>query len=291
MGRTDFNPEWYGAQAKVLTSNEDQMVVDYGCNGRGIVKSYKLFDGIQLCFLDFETDESMKAQKFNPDIIQVTHCQTGRYECEFTNHTVAYLPKGYFSIAATAYLPASFSFPLGKYYGVSLVIDRQALSEETRRIMQTIPINLDKIGATLGLETRWYVSECLALRVEDISLPAREIKVRHGKGNKMRVVYFGDKVVNAVREYLRNRPKTENPYLFPGRGDSHLTRSQVNRIFNEHSESITPHTLRHFFCSNALENGYTIADLANQAGHSNVHTTLLYTNPTREKMKEKANRL
>lgn len=150
MGRTDFNPEWYGAQAKVLTSNEDQMVVDYGCNGRGIVKSYKLFDGIQLCFLDFETDESMKAQKFNPDIIQVTHCQTGRYECEFTNHTVAYLPKGYFSIAATAYLPASFSFPLGKYYGVSLVIDRQALSEETRRIMQTIPINLDKIGATLG---------------------------------------------------------------------------------------------------------------------------------------------
>ena len=84
MGRTDFNPEWYGAQAKVLTSNEDQMVVDYGCNGRGIVKSYKLFDGIQLCFLDFETDESMKAQKFNPDIIQVTHCQTGRYECEFT---------------------------------------------------------------------------------------------------------------------------------------------------------------------------------------------------------------
>ena len=53
MGRTDFNPEWYGAQAKVLTSNEDQMVVDYGCNGRGIVKSYKLFDGIQLCFPRF----------------------------------------------------------------------------------------------------------------------------------------------------------------------------------------------------------------------------------------------
>ena len=85
------------------------------------------------------------------------------------------------------------------------------------------------------------ISECLALRVEDISLPAREIKVRHGKGDKMRVVYFGDKVVNAVREYLRNRPKTENPYLFPGRGDSHLTRSQVNRIFNAHSASITPH--------------------------------------------------
>ncbi len=135
------------------------------------------------------------------------------------------------------------------------------------------------------------ISECLELRMEDVSLQAREITVRHGKGDKMRVVYFGDKVVNAVREYLRSRPKTENPYLFPGRGNSHLTRGQVNRIFNAHSTSITPHTLRHFFCSNALENGYSIGELANQAGHSNIHTTLLYTNPTREKMKEKANML
>ena len=135
------------------------------------------------------------------------------------------------------------------------------------------------------------ISECLELRMGDISLAAREITVRHGKGDKMRVVYFGNKVANAVREYLKSRPATENPYLFPGRGDSHLTRGQVNRIFNAHSASITPHTLRHFFCSNALENGYSIGELANQAGHSNVHTTLLYTNPTREKMKEKANLL
>lgn len=135
------------------------------------------------------------------------------------------------------------------------------------------------------------ISECLELRVEDVSLQARQITVRHGKGDKMRVVYFGDKVVNAVREYLRSRPQTENPYLFPGRGDGHLTRGQVNRIFNAHSNAITPHTLRHFFCSNALENGYSIDELANQAGHSNVHTTLLYTNPTRKKMKEKANLL
>ena len=77
------------------------------------------------------------------------------------------------------------------------------------------------------------ISECLALRVEDISLPAREIKVRHGKGDKMRVVYFGDKVVNAVREYLRNRPKTENPYLFPGQPD-------LQRVFRVHHPAHPP---------------------------------------------------
>lgn len=95
MGNASFNQDWYGMQAKVLTQSDDCVVVDYGCKGRGIVKNYNLFEGIQLCFLDFESDESMKTQKFNPDIIQITHCQAGRYECEFANHTVSYLPEGY----------------------------------------------------------------------------------------------------------------------------------------------------------------------------------------------------
>ena len=46
------------------------------------------------------------------------------------------------------------------------------------------------------------ISECLQLRMEDVSLKAKEIAVRRGKGDKMRVVFIGDKVVNAVREYL-----------------------------------------------------------------------------------------
>lgn len=71
MEKVNFNPEWYGVQAKVLSRSERQLVVDYGCNGRGIVKNYSLFEGIQLCFLDFETDESMRTQKFNPDILQI----------------------------------------------------------------------------------------------------------------------------------------------------------------------------------------------------------------------------
>lgn len=40
-----------------------------------------------------------------------------------------------------------------------------------------------------------------------------------------------------------------------------------------------------------LENGYTIHEVANQAGHSNVQTTLIYSNPTAKEMKEKANKL
>lgn len=175
-------------------------------------------------------------------------------------------------------------------YASPSTVDRGEVERFRQEILENNGIR-DYAIVTILAYAGLRISECLELRMGDISLAAREITVRHGKGDKMRVVYFGDKVLNAVREYLKSRPETENPYLFPGRGDSHLTRGQVNRIFNAHSASITPHTLRHFFCSNALENGYSIGELANQAGHSNVHTTLLYTNPTKEKMKEKANLL
>ena len=76
------------------------------------------------------------------------------------------------------------------------------------------------------------ISECLALTPEDVSLTAKEITVRHGKGDKTRVVFIGDKVVNAVREYLKNRSDTGSPYLFISRRGGALSRGQVNRIFN-----------------------------------------------------------
>lgn len=61
------------------------------------------------------------------------------------------------------------------------------------------------------------ISEALNLRIGDIDLAAREITVQHGKGDKMRVVFIGDKVVAAIREYIQERLDTDSPYLFLSR--------------------------------------------------------------------------
>lgn len=132
-------------------------------------------------------------------------------------------------------------------------------------------------------------SECVRLKMEDVDLTAREIRVV-GKGDKYRLVYLNDKTVHAIREYLKVR-RPYSPYLFSSRQGQMLSVSRVNQIFNKYSDTITPKTLRHYFCSNALENGYSIHEVANQAGHSNIQTTLLYSNPSAREMKEKANRL
>ena len=132
-------------------------------------------------------------------------------------------------------------------------------------------------------------SECANLRLDQVNLVSKELRIV-GKGDKHRLVYINDKTVHAIREYLKERD-SDSPYLFVSRQSGKMSPSRINQIFNQYSNVITPKTLRHYFCSHALESGYSIHELANQAGHSNVQTTLIYSNPTAKEMKEKANRL
>ena len=109
-------------------------------------------------------------------------------------------------------------------------------------------------------------SECVNLRLDQINLIAKEIYVV-GKGDKQRT-------------------------LFVSRQSEKMAASRINQIFNQYSDIITPKMLRHYFCSHALDTGdYKIHEVANQAGHSNVQTTLIYSNPSARQMKEKANKL
>ena len=57
------------------------------------------------------------------------------------------------------------------------------------------------------------VSELVKLRVEDIDWRARSIRVLKGKGGKDRVVLFGSRAAEAMREYLAWRP-SRSGYLF-----------------------------------------------------------------------------
>lgn len=132
-------------------------------------------------------------------------------------------------------------------------------------------------------------SELVALEIAKVDLVSKELRII-GKGNKQRLVYINDKVVHAIREYVKVR-NSDSPYLFVSRERDKLSPSRINQIFNQYSDTITPKTLRHYFCSNALENGYSIHEVANQAGHRNVQTTLIYSNPTAKAMKDKANLL
>lgn len=166
--------------------------------------------------------------------------------------------------------------------------------ESFRQNILTNESKRDYAIVTLLAYSGMRISEATNLKVSDVTLAAKEILVRSGKGNKQRLVIINDKIITAIKSYLIEREKyrhKNSEYLFISRQTEKVNNTVINRIFNKYSDKITPHTLRHFFCSYALENGLSVHEVAGQAGHSNIHTTLIYTNPSREEMKQKINLL
>lgn len=143
--------------------------------------------------------------------------------------------------------------------------------------------------ATLLAYAGLRISEALNIQLTDFNLSIGELKVR-GKGDKDRVVYLNDKIINSIREFLRVR-ESDSSYLFVNKSNGIIHRSTINKIFNKYSDKITPHTLRHYFCTIALEGGFSVHEVAYLAGHSNIHTTLIYLNPNRESIRNKITRL
>ena len=145
-------------------------------------------------------------------------------------------------------------------------------------------------------------SEIITIRLVDIKLDERFINII-GKGNKFRQIVINNFVYSALVEYLEERYKidTDNPYLFVGQKNRSnkepLNRNFCNRLLNKYKDlckidKLHPHLLRAYFCTNALHNaGYTIDQVANQAGHSSLNTTKGYLDTNQEDLISLANKL
>lgn len=146
-------------------------------------------------------------------------------------------------------------------------------------------------------------SEIVTLRISDIKLEERFINII-GKGKKFRQIVINNLMYDAISDYLEEREamNINSPYLFVGQksknnGGKPLNRNFCNRLLNKYKslcniESLHPHLLRAFFCSNALHNaGYSIDQVANQAGHSSLNTTKRYLVTDKEDLKALANKL
>lgn len=159
---------------------------------------------------------------------------------------------------------------------------RQIILQETGKRNYTIVT----IMAYAGLR----ISEVLNIKINDFNIQTREILIREGKGDKQRIAYMNDKIINALREYLKER-NTSSKYLFISNRKGRIHRTTINKIFNKYSDIMTPHQLRHFFCTHCLENDFSVHEVAMLAGHQDINTTIKYTHPSIDKIKNKINKL
>jgi len=166
-------------------------------------------------------------------------------------------------------------------------ISKQEVEQFRQRILEEEGVKyycISTIAAYCGLR----ISEILNIKLEDFNFTTRELIVNRGKGNKMRVVYMNQKVINAIREYLKER-KSDSPYLFPIEKSSTgmMHPSSINKVFKKYSDLITPHELRHHYATMLVSSGFSISEVAAQLGHTNVHTTLRYSHTDRNEIIKK----
>jgi len=92
-----------------------------------------------------------------------------------------------------------------------------------------------------------------------------------GKGDKEVRVGITDELAHAIAAWAR---KTEGEWLFPGRGDKHLDKRQINNILERFG--IHPHQLRHSFVTAGLKQGIPIQDISRAVRHESIQTTMRY---------------
>ena len=138
------------------------------------------------------------------------------------------------------------------------------------------------------------ISEACTLKVANLHLEERLILV-HGKGDKERLIPFGDRAYEKILVYLNE----VRPALVKGRNVAELfvnyrgepiTRKGVWKRFQE-LEALSGveakvHTLRHSFATHLLEGGADLRSVQELLGHSDLSTTTIYTHVTDKQLED-----
>lgn len=144
----------------------------------------------------------------------------------------------------------------------------------------------DKAMLELVYATGIRVTELISLRVEDVNLNNGYIKVK--KKNTERHIPLGNLSLKCLKDYMNKvRPllirTEEEKTLFINTNGQKMTRQGYWKILKQYKEQakidkdITPHTIRHSFAVHMLEDGAEIKTVQELLGHTDVASTMMYT--------------
>ena len=130
------------------------------------------------------------------------------------------------------------------------------------------------------------VSEAAGLGISSLYLSDGFIRV-FGKGRKERLIPIGEMAVQALEQYLCDRPfpadSRSDDVLFLNRFGRPLSRQSMFKMIKRQAlicdirKEISPHTFRHSFATHLVENGADLRMVQEMLGHESITTTEIYT--------------
>jgi len=140
------------------------------------------------------------------------------------------------------------------------------------------------------------VSELVNLKLSNIYLDEQMLQI-FGKGSKERWVPINPRALEMLSTYIHTvrsqiSPKLhEEKYVFLNRRGSHLSRNYVFMFLKQAvldagiDKHVSPHSLRHSFATELVENGADLRAVQEMLGHESISTTEIYTHLTRDTLR------
>ena len=140
------------------------------------------------------------------------------------------------------------------------------------------------------------ISELINLELNQIDFDECIIRVT-GKGKKDRIIPIGDTAMDALKNYILNYriflvKTNDNNYVFLNKNGNKISRQGFFKILKGLAfdagikKDISPHTIRHSFATNLLNNGADLRIIQELLGHENLQTTEIYSHLTNKKIED-----
>ncbi len=141
------------------------------------------------------------------------------------------------------------------------------------------------------------VSELTGLLIHQVNLRTGVLRII-GKGNKERLIPFGEQAGEWLERYLAdarpafNKEGRDCNVLFVSNRGSGMTRQAFWHVIKRHAQAVgigkhlSPHTLRHAFATHLLNHGADLRVVQMLLGHSDLSTTQVYTHIAQARLQE-----
>ncbi|MBO4802154.1 MAG: tyrosine-type recombinase/integrase [Bacteroidaceae bacterium] len=174
--------------------------------------------------------------------------------------------------------------------------DMNRLLDGEEMFDQTFDGRRDHLIVEMFYETGLRLSELTGLDMPDVNTSAMQLRVI-GKGNKMRVVPFGEKLLHLINIYIGERAQLATvtgdggPFFVTEKGQRMkqpnvraMVKRQLGLVTTQKKRS--PHVLRHSFATSMLNHEANLESVKELLGHEKLSTTEIYTHTTFEELKK-----
>ena len=276
-------------------------------------ENYKRFLNRFLDWLKKNNLHELKPHELSPDHIwQYRVFLARQYSSSTKSKTLMKSTQNYYLIALRSLLSYFAEKDI-----LSLPADKIKLSKTKKeRVIKFLTVEqlnklflMPNISTTSGLRDRAMLESFFStgMRIAElVSLNREQIKINPGtkeleigivgKGDRPRVVFLSERAINWLKKYLESRDDNEKAlfinYRGPTNASKRLTPNAIEKIMKKYviaaglPITITPHSMRHSFATDLLNQGVDIRVLQEFLGHKNIAATQIYAHVTDKRLRD-----